>query len=646
MFESKDSLNFKKRKIKRSFDLEPQEILLDRLAQKKALDLGISEGRFEVPLSGEIIQLTYILFVFIVLLLFNRVFQLQVVQGKDYSARAENNKFIVYQIKATRGVIYDKNMKQLVFNQPSFDLVCFDDNLPKDDVEKKDIIIEVANVLEQDYEEIKKNIEDGDYQITIKKNLSHQELIILETKIKDLYGFSINHTSVRNYEDSNSFSHLMGYMGKIKSGELQELSKEYSFADWIGREGMEKFYENYLHEDRGQLQIERNALGDIISREIIDLPSPGNNLVLWINSDLQKKIREELLIVKSKRGFEKAAAVVINPNSGGVLALVSFPDFDNNLFQKNSETEKLEDLLSGKEGSLFNRAIGGSYPPGSIIKPLLATAILEEELISPEQNIYDGGILEIPHQYDSEITYNFTGTPHGYVDLRKALAVSSNVYFYILGGGYKNQEGLGPTRIKQYLELFGWGAPTNIDLFGEVSGLVPDPEWKERVKNEKWWDGDTYNSSIGQGNILVTPLQVANAFVAIANDGTLFEPRIVQKIINEKGELVKEIESKVIRKDFVDKENLKIVKEGMRQGVVLPEGTGHLLNTLPVEVASKTGTAETSKNDYYHKWVVVMAPYENPEIVLLIMMENVKGTETAVVPVANNVLEWYFGNHE
>ena len=646
MFESKDSLNFKKRIVRQNFDLEPQEILLDKLAKKKALDLGISEGKFEVPLSKEIIQLTYLLFLFIILLLFNRVFQLQVIRGDDYLARAERNKFIIYQIKATRGVIYDKNMKQLVFNEPSFDLVCFDDSLPEDEGERYEIISEVADVLQQDHEDIEKNIKDGDYQIIVKENLSHQELIILETKIKDLDGFEINRTSIRNYQDSNNFSHLIGYMGKIQSNELQQLSDKYSFADWIGRDGIEKFYENDLHENRGQLQIEKDALDNIISREVLELPSAGNNLVLWLDSDLQKKIKQELLIAKSWRGFEKAAGIAIDPNTGGILALVSLPDFDNNLFNKDSEIEKLEDLLSGKEGSLFNRAIGGNYAPGSIIKPLLATAILEKELISPEQNIYDGGVLEVPHRYDPEITYSFTGKAHGYVNLREAIAVSSNIYFYTLGGGYQNQEGLGPTRIKHYLELFGCGAPVKIDLFGEVSGLVPDPEWKERVKNEKWWDGDTYNYSIGQGNILVTPLQVANAFVAIANNGTLFEPRIVQKVINSEGDLVREIQSKVIRKNFVDEENLKIVKEGMRLGVVSPEGTGYLLNTLPVEVASKTGTAETPRNNYYHKWVVVMAPYENPEIVLLIMMENVKGAETAVLPVAKNTLEWYFRDYE
>jgi penicillin-binding protein 2 len=225
----------------------------------------------------------------------------------------------------------------------------------------------------------------------------------------------------------------------------------------------------------------------------------------------------------------------------------------------------------------------------------------------------------------------------------KAIAESCNVYFYTIGGGYGEQEGLGPSRIKKYLELFGWGNNTDIDLPGEKKGLLPSPAWKERVKKEKWWDGDTYHLSIGQGDILTTPLQVASAFSVIANGGKLFKPHVVQKILDTSTgsmQVVKEIEPEVIRENFIDSKNLDVVRHGMREAVIY--GSSVSLNNLPVKAAAKTGTAQTSKQGYYHHWVTVFAPYDDPEIVLTVMLENVKEIQFAALPVAKEVLEWYF----
>ncbi|HHE76842.1 MAG TPA: hypothetical protein ENL27_02585 [Candidatus Parcubacteria bacterium] len=323
------------------------------------------------------------------------------------------------------------------------------------------------------------------------------------------------------------------------------------------------------------------------------------------------------------------------------------PGFDNNLFNGDQKNQKeLADLLKDKKHPLLNRAISGLYPTGSTIKPIIAAAALQEKLISPNKKIYCKGKIIIPNKYhpDKPIIKR-DWAAHGWTDIKKAIAESCDVYFYTIGGGYKDQTGLGPTKIKKYLDLFNWGSETGIDLPGELNGLIPSPEWKKRVKKTPWWDGDTYNLAIGQGDILITPIQVAVAFAAIANGGTLYQPKIVKEIIDSEKKVFKKIEPAVIRKNFIDPQNLKIVREGMREAVTgenSPLASSTLLKSLPVAVAAKTGTAETSRIGYYNNWIGVFAPYENPQIVLIVMIEDVHGLKPATLSVAREVLDWYF----
>jgi penicillin-binding protein 2 len=232
--------------------------------------------------------------------------------------------------------------------------------------------------------------------------------------------------------------------------------------------------------------------------------------------------------------------------------------------------------------------------------------------------------------------------------MKKAIAVSSNIYFYTVGGGYEDQKGLGPARIKKYLSLFGWDQKTGIDLPGEFSGFIPDPAWKKATKGQSWFDGDTYNLSIGQSDLQTTPLQVASAYCAIANGGTLYRPQIVNRIISpsaesgQVGSVVQQFEPEVIRSNFIDSENLQIVREGMRDGVSKDYGISKVLNDLPVQVAAKTGTAEIGIANQYNVWSSVFAPYVNPQIVLVVTAENVNGLGAVTLPVAHDVLQWYF----
>jgi len=640
MFELRLSDQLKKRKV--SFvskeDIEPHETLLDKLAQRKEEELGISEKKFEVPLLKKVLQLLLI-FVFILnSVIFAKTFQLQVIEGKNLLALAEENKFIIHQIQAERGVIYDRNLKQMAFNQPSFDLVYRKNNgvaggwRPAEKTEEKKILNDISQILKIDSDELEKKIEESQTPIVlVSENLDHQTLIILETKIRELPGFQIQNNTVRDYLAGPSFSHLIGY--KRKTGE---------------KTGLEKFYDEILKEKPGEILTERDAEGNLISQETTSLSESGKSLVLWLDSELQKKIEEELKKKLKEVGAEVAAAVALDPKTGGILALVSLPGFDNNLFSKGMSEEEWEQIDNDPLKPLFNQVISGGYPTGSAIKPLIASAALEEEIISPQKKINCQGQIEVEHKYEPEITYIYRDwKTHGWTDMRKAIAESCNVYFYHLGGGYGDQEGLGPTRIKNYLELFGWGSKTGIDLPQEAEGFLPDPSWKKEELGEIWYDGDTYNLSIGQGYIRVTPLQMAASFVPITNGGKLFQPQVAKEIIDSDKNLIKEIEPEIIREGFIKSENLEVVRQGMRQAVTNGTATGWL-DQLGVQTAAKTGSAQTGKKDpkdkkdYLDNWITVFAPYEDPQIVLTIMINDVKDGQVVTPPVAKAILEWYF----
>jgi len=635
------------KKINRSKrDIEPHEVLLDELAKKQEEEWGASKRSIEVPLLKNVLQQFFFFVILTASILFLRTFQFQIVEGKEFLALAEENKFLIHKIQAERGVIYDNNLKQLVFNLPSFNLISEKNNLPESEPEKEKLLTEVAQILKINYQDMVERIEgDENPTVLVARNLDHQTLIVLETKIEELPGFKIEQTSIRDYKEGENFSHLVGYLGKIRNEELQEFPEFYSILDYVGRDGIEKSYEEFLRKNPGEIKIERDALGNIISKEIIVLPESGKSLVLWLDYDLQKKLKEELEKELQIIGSKKAIAIALDPKTGGVLSLVSLPSFDNNVFSKR-ENEKITKILNDSQKPLFNRAISARYPTGSTIKPLMALAGLEENKISADKSINCQGRIIVEDFWDPEKVWEYEDwRTHGWTDLRKAIAESCNVYFYRLGGGYKDQEGLGPTKIKEYLELFGWGEKTGIDLPGEAKGFIPDKEWKKETLGQGWWDGDTYLLSIGQGYLLITPLEVVNSFLPIANQGKLLKPQIVKEIIDSEKNKITKMETIILKEDFINPENIQAVREGMRQAVTgynSPHASAVLLNSLPVTSAAKTGTAETPKENYYHNWVTVFAPYENPEIVLTIMIQDVEGVRSAALPVAKAVLEWYF----
>jgi penicillin-binding protein 2 len=626
-------------------EIETNEVFLDNLAHQKEEDLGLFEKKFEVSINSKSIYAILVIFIIMLVVALLRLFHMQIIRGEYWSALAQSNKGKIIIIRPERGVIYDKNLDKLAANIPAYDLLCDKDDL----VEDNDKINIIASSLKKSPSDIKESLLLSEInKVLLGENLTQESILILESFLSQLPECYIDKNTVRHYAFGPSFSHIMGYSGRISKVELELNPGNYALNDYIGKSGLEKFYEQELRGIAGKLSIEKTALGDVREGGMVSESIAGNSLILNIDGGLQKKVYESLEKNIKNVGAKKGAAVALDPRTGAVLALVSYPAYDNNVFSGGISKKDFEILNSNPNQPFFNRAISAQYPTGSTIKPFLSAGALEESLISPNKLINDPGYILVHSQYDPSVVYRFEGVkPHGLVDMRRALAVSSNIYFYTIGGGYENQQGLGPGRIKKYLDLFGWEKKTGIDLPGEFSGFVPTPSWKRDVKKEPWWDGDTYNLSIGQSDLQVTPLQVAVAYAAIANGGTIYKPQVVNKIINGSGDVdIKEFNAEIINSGFIDENNMKVVREGMRDCVEKDYGSCVMLRDLPTTVAGKTGTAETGKKEVYNTWASSFAPYEDPEIVFVATIEGVQGLRAATLPIAHEVLNWYFSKNK
>jgi len=620
-------------KVKNSnTDVEPHEIFLDKLANSRDKDLGFSEKKFEVPIKEKISYVLFIIFFILAGVLFFKTFYLQILQGEKSLTQAENNKGSVNLVVPIRGIIYDKNMTKLVLNSSSYDLICDRAHFSVSSSGISNEIKILSETLGQTEQEIVDKIKNTDSSdVLIAENISHEQLLAIEGKISNFSSCRLDQSTMRNYVFGPVFSQVLGYTARINREEYSN-SQGYSINGYIGKTGLEKYYESYLRGTPGQ--------SGVSSVE----PQSGNNLVLNIDAELQKQIYNSLEASIKKMGGKKGAAVAMDPRTGAVLALISYPSYDDNVFSGGISKDNYNALINDSSQPLFNRAVSAKYPTGSTIKPLEASAALQEKLISPDKQINDIGYILVKSQYDPNVTYKFGGVkPHGWVDMKEAIAVSSNIYFYTIGGGYEDQQGLGPARIKKYLSLFGWDKKTGIDLPGEFSGFIPDPAWKKATKGQSWFDGDTYNLAIGQSDLQTTPLQVATAYCAIANGGILYKPQIVNKVVSgDSKTTIQEFTPQIIREGFIDPENLAIVREGMKDGVYESYGVSGMLKDLPVTVAAKTGTAEIGYADRYNVWSAVFAPYENPKIVIVITAENVSGLGAVTLPVARDALNWYF----
>jgi penicillin-binding protein 2 len=600
-------------------------------------------------------KITFALAFFLILLLAKTAW-LQIVKKDYYYSMAEGNRIRIERIEPKRGIVYSNNLKPLVRNIANFLLYFIPADLPGADDKKEEIFSEISKVLGDDIIEKARNnlikIKDGSAEsfspLFIADNIDYEKALFLYLKSEEWSGVILSNKTRREYDFcqgnqicATSLSHLLGYTGKISGEEFKKYGDEYLPIDYLGKTGIENFWESELRGSFGKKQIEVDALGKkkkILSESKAE---DGHNLVLAVDFALESKLEEVIKHYLEKLKIKRAVGIVMNPNNGEILAMASIPSFDNNLFAPGIKTEEYQKIIADEDKPLFNRAVNGEYPSGSIIKPVMAAAALEENIVAANTTFQSVGGIWVGRWFFPD----WRADGHGLVDIKRAIAESVNTYFYYIGGGGENFKGLGLDRIIKYDKLFGLAGQTGVDLPNEADGFLPSEEWKEKTKGEKWYIGDTYHLAIGQGDLLVTPLQVANYTAVFANGGKLYRPHLVKAILSSEDKVIKEIKEEPVKKDFINKNNLDIVRSAMRQTVTA--GSARRLSTLPFTSAGKTGTAQWSASKTNaHAWFTGFAPYENPEVVITILVEQGGGGELVAVPIAKEVLEWYFENRK
>ena len=591
-------------------------------------------------------KIIFVLALFMAIIL-ARVAWLQIIKGDYYYNLAEGNRIRIARIEANRGIIYDSSNRPLVRNVANFLLYFVPADLPENEQEKRSIIERLSQILgtlsPADIENIltavkPKSLES--YQpLFVTDNIEYNKAMLLYLESDKMPGVYLSNKTKREYNLSSlSLSHILGYTSKINQAELDKYDSEYLPIDYIGKTGIENFWENELKGQSGKKQIEVDALGK--EKKIINqlAGADGHNLVLSIDIDLQKKLEETIISALKKLKLNKACAIALDPNNGEILALVSLPSYNNNLFARGITNDEYQLLVNHPDQPLFNRCTSGEYPSGSTIKPVLAAAALEEGIINENTSFISTGGLRVGEWFFPD--WKVGG--HGVTNVRKAIAESVNTFFYYIGGGYGDFVGLGIDRMVRYEKIFGLGKQTGIDIIGEAKGFLPTKDWKETIKGERWYVGDTYHAAIGQGDITVTPLQVANYTAVFANGGLLYRPHFIRQVLSSDDKIIRQVDHKPIKSNVVSSENIKIVREGMRQTVAA--GSARSLASAPVAVAGKTGTAQWSSNKPNHAWFTGFAPYDKPQIVITILIEQGGEGSSVAVPIAREVLEWYFSN--
>jgi len=614
-------------------DLFLEEAVLDDLAQElDALELPLSQKAFKL------VGAAVFLVVAVVIL---RVLFLGGWQNKFYDRQALVNASQITSIRAERGIIFDRFDKPLVKNIPSFRLNLKLVDLFRNKDERIKTIEALQGILDLPPDYIENLIEGVNLEkqnlLTVVRELSVEQVI--EIKNLNLPAVQIEDDFERQYPDGEILAHVLGYTGFVDKNDVKN-NNSLSFNDVVGKNGLEAYYDEQLRGLDGGIINYRNAKGEFIEDKLLENAIPGNQLYLTIDSEFQAYFFRRLKQGLNSLGSQAGVGIALNPQNGEILALFSLPSFDNN--------QIADELLINAYKPFFNRAISGVYAPGSTIKPLVAFAALAEKLISPEKEIFSPGYLEIPNPYDPEQPSRFLDwRPNGWVNLQSAIARSCNVYFYEVGGGFEDVRGLGIEKLKEYWEKFGLGRKTGIDLPAENGGFLPDAQTKDKAGGV-WRIGDTYNVSIGQGDLLTTPLQLVNYISAIANEGRIYQPFIVKKIATEQGSIIEEVKPKIVEDYSSDGEIIKEVQGGMIDAVKKSYGTAYLLSDLPFSAAAKTGTAQIESNTKINAFFVGYAPANppagGPQIAILVLVENAKEGSLNAVPVAKDVLEWYYYN--
>jgi penicillin-binding protein 2 len=549
---------FRKNKI--NTFVETDEIFLDS-KNLQNFDRQQFEGRIEKPISKKTIIFLGLFFFLIMTIFVGRLVYLQVQNGQEYRKRSENNILEKVTIFTERGIIYDRNKKELAWNKPA---------------------------------------PEGENGVS---------------------------AYTRAYM-SPGFSHILGYV----SYPAKDSKGNYWQTEFEGKDGLEKQYQEKIKGENGSKMIETDARGTIHSENIINSPKQGEDLSTTIDARIQNELFTLIKNLSQSNDFTGGSGVLMDVSKGEIITATSFPEYDSEILSLGKDATKINGYLKDKRKPFLDRTVSGLYTPGSIVKPFFGLAALAEGVIDARKEILSTGSISIPNPYfpDQETVFK-DWRANGWTNMAEALAVSSDVYFYEIGGGFEDQKGLGILNLGKYAALFGFGDKTGVDLPDETKGIIPSPEWKAlNFKGDAWRVGDTYHTSIGQYGFQVTPIEMARAVSAIANGGKLLTPHFV---VDEKNKFAETTLN--IKEEYFD-----VVHDGMRQAVTY--GTASALNVPYVQVAAKTGTAQLGVNkNKVNSWVIGFFPYENPKYAFAVMMEAGPSTNSvSASTVMQQLLDW------
>ena len=582
------------------------------------------DRQFEAKLQRSLVWFRYFT-IAVLAILFIRLFSLQIIKKGELYKRSEANRIQLFFDPAPRGIIYDRNGKVMVENIGSFSVLFSPTNLTREETEET--LKKLGEILNFNYPSMLAKVGSSIRQplnsILLAEDVPRSEVFWLAEEKVNLPSVNIEVQPKRHYLHNNFASHLLGHLGEIGPKELRALyGAGYKLGDIIGKSGVEKIYDNSLRGRSGGRQVEMDASGRQLRIISSVLPKGGNSIILTIDERIQKLCEDSL---NGKVG----AICAINPANGEVLALVSKPDFDPNLFTERLTPARTQELFTDPGFPMFNRSIQSQYAPGSLFKIITAIAGLEEGVITVDETLGCRGSLQIGNREFK--CWKERG--HGRLDIVQAIAKSCDVFFYQLGLR------VGGDKLAKYARMLGLAKEIGISLPSEAKGLVADSTWKKINFGEQWYPGDTANMSIGQGYLEVSPLQMASLISLVANGGAIYEPLIVKKIIDGQGNVIKTFLPKVMLKPKISPETLSIVRRGLREAVL--SGTSQVLKFKRLSVAGKTGTAQNPQGED-HAWFICYAPEEDPIIALAVLVEHGGHGASAAAPLARQILNGIF----
>jgi penicillin-binding protein 2 len=585
-------------------------------------------------------------------LLLVRLWFLQVISGEEYAQAAEGNRLRTVVTEAPRGKILDRNGELLVGNRTGTDLVVDPRELTGE--RRQQVLNRLAGKLEGvTPADLEKRVDAGESRpfesVVVAQNVRPALAYYLAQRERQFPGVRLRDSYLRTYPEGRTAAHILGGTGKISAEEVDGYrSRGYEGNETVGKGGVEQEYESVLRGAPGSYTREVDASGEPTGREIVSsrAPRPGRDVQLTIDSPTQRALQDAIEEQVSLNGLSTGGAgVALDPNTGEVLAMASYPDYDPSVFVNGSQ-KQIQDVISDPENRLLDRAIGGSYPAGSTFKPISASAGLQDGFITADELVDSPSEIEL---YKT-IFPNFRKHSHGYVNLPTALEVSSDTYFYQLGDEFYRAQG---SPLQEEARTFGLGGRTGLDVPGEIDGLIPDPAWKRKNfagapftdLDRSWKPGDTINLTVGQGYLGVTPLQMAVAYGAIANGGTVYTPSIGRRVLDPNGRELQELSSgKPTHSIDVSPDHLASIREGLYMAANGGGGTSTaVFGNLPPDrrVAGKTGTAEQVEGKEDHSWFVGYAPYDDPKIVVAVVIEAAGTGSSAAAPTVCKTIAAY-----